>query len=216
MSLNKIIELISNISIYAFIKDIFIPFLGAIGGVVSCWIAYKVYYLERKPNIALDYEVKNDGRFDSLVLNEYLSYEERENARVGFNNSKPDSYNLYLKIKNDSKHLITNFKLKYEISLYKKNLKIDKYDSLEFEDLGYVIFKKVQKEIAIDYIPPGKEIVKLIYISDVIPKCKIDIIYGSSKEKKYFTQRFTLLTLDVFDYVEIEDAPHLRRLYGII
>ena len=61
---------------YDLLKDIIIPGIGAFGGILSFWIAYKVYFYERKPILALDYDCidrwDDTFNYDNGILREYL------------------------------------------------------------------------------------------------------------------------------------------------
>lgn len=204
-------------NIYDCIKDIIIPLIGSIGGFCSFYIAYKVYFKEYKPKILLDYEVVNDGMFNSLIVREYISEDERFGSEPGFNRSRQDTYNIYLKIKNNSNQAITDFELEYELNLFKWKLKIDENDPSEFEEDGVEHFRTVSQKINIDYIPPQKEISKLIFISSIIPVADVNIVQSKSKEVKFFTKKFTLYKFNIVEELDgMNDSVHRRNIYGII
>ncbi|MDK0626926.1 hypothetical protein P5F04_08340 [Clostridium perfringens] len=208
---------LANINIYEFTKDIIIPLLGSIGGVLSFYIAYKVYFKEYKPKISLDYDVKNDGKYNKLLVYKYLSEEEIFNAGPGFNKSWNDVYNVYLKIKNNSDQAITNFELEYELSLFKRKIKLHEDDPSEFEDQGLEEFRNIKQKIKMDYIPPHKEITELIFISSIIPVADISIVYAKSKEVKFFKKQFILYKFDILKELGgMNDAVHMKKLYGIM
>lgn len=203
--------------LYQISKDIIIPILGSLGGVISCWIAYKVYFNEYKPNIILDYEIKQDNRFDKSILGRYLSEDEREEAGIGFNKSFDDRVNIYLKIKNNSNQPITNFKLIYELKLYKHEIEEDVDDPTEFEVKGLSKIKSVKIPITLDYLPPQKEHEELIFISDIIPSVQINIIKAKCNERNFYRKPFTLINWNIVKYLDgFCDAPHARAVFGIV
>lgn len=199
---------------YDFIKDIIIPLIGAIGGIISCLIAYKVYSEEKKPKISLDYNIIKDNKFDKCLVDEYLGWKSITEYDIGFNKSG-ESYNVYIKIKNNSKYPITNFVLTYELIMYKSIVEFENDDPLDATSKGFEEFNRYNGKVEIDYIPPEREIEKWIFISYVIPKCKVNILGAKSKERKYFSKKFTLLEFDIFEYVPIGDSNKLRALLGV-
>ncbi|NFN57423.1 hypothetical protein FDC19_00870, partial [Clostridium botulinum] len=182
MNFNIFLEYMSDMNIYNLIKDIIIPIISAIGGILGWWVAYKAFLLNKNPSIALDYDILKDNKFNKLIIDEYISEKERENCGLGFCSSNY-GYNIYLKIKNTSKYPITNLRLTYEIIMYKNNIILYE-DEVEFEKKSEKEFKRFKKEISIDYLPPNREERKWIFISDIIPICDVYIISGKSKECK--------------------------------
>lgn len=213
MDFNIFLRYMYDMNIYNLIKDIIIPIISAIGGILSWWIAYKAFLLNKMPSIALDYEILNDNNFDKSIIAEYMSEEERNNCGLGFCSSNY-GYNIYLRIKNTSKYPITNLRLTYEIIMYKNNIILCD-DALEFEKKSEEEFRRFKKEIIIDYLPPDREERKWIFIPDRIPICDVYIISGKSKECKYYNKRFKLIRYNILDYEMIQDIAHLRRIYGI-
>lgn len=186
---------------------------SAMAGLVSTYIAYKVYNDSKKPKLILDYDVIEENKFDKGVVQEYIQCNPKEKYGVGFNLNH-QWHNVYIIIKNESNYPIRDLKIKYQLELYKSKVSfgIDESDA-KFE--GFEIFSKFKKEIKIDYIPPQRVVKKLIFISYVIPKCKISIITAKSNERKFCKKKFLLLNYDIFEYVSIVDSSHLRRLLGV-
>ncbi len=144
MNFNIFLEYMSDMNIYNLIKDIIIPIISAIGGILGWWVAYKAFLLNKNPSIALDYDILKDNKFNKLIIDEYISEKERENCGLGFCSSNY-GYNIYLKIKNTSKYPITNLRLTYEIIMYKNNIILYE-DEVEFEKNQKKSLKDLKKK----------------------------------------------------------------------
>lgn len=190
---------------------------NAILSLVSIYIAYRVYKLNKKdhlPQLAVHVNQKRVGRFFDMSVNkETLDFDFEQD---GFPVEEESHEHLLWEmiVYNNSEIVATNIEIKYHIVIKKMDFSYG-IDEADIVDPHLVDFAVIDKHFSCEYLPPrGKVKVKVLYLTGKFPASDLYIDTFKCDKCKYITKKVKVSTYEHLGFEYIEDSLHMRRLYG--
>ncbi|MEH0979278.1 hypothetical protein AB1I92_07585 [Bacillus mobilis] len=203
--------------------SLIISLISALGTLVSAvfvFLTYKVYKksLDTRLNVISEIEDEEEERYDHRF---YLrNYEEFLGLEFGgegfphedFHHSKKK---WSLNIENKGDFPATDVKLKYRINIYNTEITygIDQSDVIDHQE---AVFVWSEKEISIQYLPPGGSYsVPLIYLEGKFPRATVEIEYFKCNENSFIKKRVEVDSYEHPSMYFLADSVAHKKFVGI-
>lgn len=200
-------------------SDGFMNIMTLIISAVNIFIAFRVYQYTKRdvnPKLYVDSKILTNKESSKIytggIINEELINENFD--KKGFPEIQHDRMLWQLKIANNGDHPATNVVVEYSIIIKRAcfDYGIDEADIL---NLRFVDYKKLNRTIKFDYIPPSSEkYLNIISLYGEFPKADLIINKLISEEIEFITRPIDLNSYEHPDFNNLQDADHARKLLG--